>query len=187
MFKNIFFTALFALSVFVVSPAFAQTPIDQKTAENYFNSCVAKPSGSDFSEETKIDLCGCTATQMKDNMSVEDVQMLSANGQGGAAQLAALHKMITEVHAPCIHYPYREQKYKACMSSPQTKLVTNNPDAMCKCLSERVALYLEKNAQGIFRGILQRTPNISDPLVGLESDPAFRNYVAQQAQGCLGR
>lgn len=176
-----FVVALFALLIFTVSPAAAQTKVTKETANAYFNNCINQPAQG-MSVETKQYMCACTAAKMQESMTVEDIKTMA---QQSAAGRLATNKMIINVYAPCIEYPARDHYYTNCMNDPKSKNYTSNVQGMCACLGTQVASYLKQNAKNEFSRILSRTPNITDPMSALTNDPAFMNFAQRKLMACV--
>lgn len=176
------FVALFALLVFTALPALAQTAVTKETANAYFTNCLNQPSPTGMSDQTKQYMCACTAARMQQSMTVEDIRTMAQQSQAGRN---ATNKMIINVYAPCIEYPARDHYYSTCMSNPQSQNLTKNVQGMCTCLGNQVSGYLKQNAQKEFSRILKRTPNITDPMQALTSDPAFTQFAQSKMTGCI--
>jgi hypothetical protein len=164
----------------ISTPAFA-TAITKQAANQYFTNCQSQPSPG-MSDQTKQYMCACTAAKMQENMTVEDVKTMAQQSQAGRN---ATNKMIIKVYAPCIEYPARDHYYTTCMTNPQTKNMTKNPQGMCACLGTQVSNYLKQNAQKEFARILSRTPNVTDPMAALTNDPAFTKFAQSKLLGCV--
>lgn len=173
--------ALIALLIFTIPAAQAQTKISPEMANAYFNNCLNQPAQG-MSAETKQYMCACTSAQMQKSMTVEDIRTMAQQSQAGRN---ATNKMIINVYAPCIEYPARDHYYSTCMNNPQSKSLTSNVQGLCSCLGNQVATYLKQNASTEFARILKRTPNITDPMQALTSDPAFTRYAQSKMVGCI--
>lgn len=156
-------------------------PITKAQAKAYYQNCSSKPSPN-MSVETQKLLCACTAVQMHKKMQVEDVQEMSLQNSVGRA---ATNKMIINAYAPCMQHPAKELYYQNCISDPQTQTLTQNPQKACECMSSNIAKYLSTRGVDVFRSILSRSPNITDPMAALASDPQFQKYTRDELMGCL--
>lgn len=174
---------LIAISFLFISATNSMAdPISKEMADQYYQNCITAQSGQQISKETQDLLCACTASKMMDEMTTNDIQAM--NAQDESARLAMNH-MIVNVYAPCMEYPAKDHYYNTCISNPQTKTITNNPESMCNCVSNKVARYLGQNGKKVFGDILNRDPNIIDPMAALESDTEFQSYVGKQALTCI--
>lgn len=165
--------------LFLASPVQA-TEVSKELANTYFQNC-AKQSDPRFSEETQKLFCACTALNLMKSYTVEDMQASSRQDQIGRN---ATNKMITQVYAPCIRYPAREYHYQTCIENPKTKL-WSDPEAICNCSADQVAVYLERNAQEMLLKIIKKTPNIVDPMQALYDNKEFQEVIQSKVLGCL--
>ncbi len=164
----------------IALPAHA-TEISNEMANTYYQNCL-KGQAQNLSEQTKQTMCACTAAQMKTGLSVEDMKAMGQQDESGRL---ATNKMIVNVYAPCIRYPAFDYYYGVCVSNPQTRAMTQNPQAMCGCLAKRVSEHLGQNSQQIFRDILTRNPYITDPMAALTNDPQFDQFAQSQLLTCV--
>lgn len=166
-----------------ILPAMA-TPITKDAANAYYQNCVAQDSQG-LTNQSKEYLCACTAAKMLEKMTVEDVQAMAQQDENGRR---AMNYMLVKVYAPCMNYPAKDHYYNNCITNPQTKSLTNNPHKLCNCMADKVAAYLGTNGSEVFEGILQRNPNITDPMTALTEDKNFQIYAQNQIAACtLGR
>lgn len=174
-----FFALLTALCF--MSASASATPITKDMANAYYENCASQ-SAQGMSKQSQDTMCACTAANMMDNMSVEDVQTMGKQDANGRA---ATNKMIIQVYAPCIEYPARDHYYSNCISDPKTKTMSANPKAMCSCMASAISGHLKNNAQNVFRQILTRNPNITDPMSALTSDSQFQQFARSKLLGCV--
>ncbi len=173
----------FLLLLFIVfTPFTAQaTSISKDMANSYYSNCVSKDAPG-ISTKSKEFMCACTAAKMMDNMSVEDVQAMAQQNQAGRN---ATNKMLIDVYAPCIEFPAYDYYYNNCITDPKTQTMTSNPQRTCSCLADQVAGYLQQNGQSVFRDILMRSPNLTDPMSALANDSRFRQFAQTKLVGCV--
>lgn len=172
------------LMVLLISGSFVPaqaTEITAQMANAYFNNCTSKPAAG-MSQQTQQYMCACTAEKMQKSLTAEDIQAMS---QQNAAGRLATNKMIIDVYAPCIEYPARDHYYTTCMTNPQTKNMSSNPQGLCACLGTQISTYLKQNAQNEFKRILARTPNVTDPMAALTNDPAFTQFAQKKLTACV--
>lgn len=166
-------------------PALANaTPITKDAANAYFENCKSQPKAEGLTAEGQKYMCACTAAQMMNKMSVEDVQAMSQQSQAGRN---ATNKMLINVYAPCINYPAKDHYYHTCMTNPKTKTLSRSPESLCGCMATQVAEYLKQNGEKVFREILAKDPNIVDPMTALTNDPKFTSYAQSKLLGCVTR
>lgn len=170
-------TVLLAMAV----PAYA-TQITEDGARAFYNSCKNKPDPN-MSGKTQDELCACSAAHMFKYMTVEDVKAMSQQNEAGRI---ATNKMIVNVYAPCMKFPAKELYYKNCISNPQTAtMVKKDPEAVCQCMSTKVADYLSEDGPDVFSQILMRNPTITDPMAALSEDKEFQSFAQKQLFSCL--
>ena len=183
----------FLLSIFIltiaIAPAHAQedvqdhNAISKVMAQQFYENCLAKESPQKLSKESQDLLCSCTAVQIMDNMTKNDIRAMSSQNPKDAR--LALNHMLVNVYAPCMEYPAKDHYYNVCVSNPQTASLGGDPKKICGCMSDKVANHLKLNGKQIFSDILDRNPNVADPMNALESDKKFQNFVGKQALSCV--
>lgn len=176
--------AIISLTVLILmgaNTANAQTPVSKEIANNYFENCKSQ-SDPRFSAASQEMFCACTAAQMVQNFTIEDMQ---ASGRQDEIGRAATNKLIVNVYAPCIQYPAREYHYNTCIQNPKTKILGGNVEGICGCTSGKVAGYLAQNAQSLFQEILANNPTIADPMQALYDDAGFQKTVQGQLMSCI--
>ena len=176
--------AILSLTVIMftgLSQANAQTPVSKEIANNYFENCKSQ-SDPRFSPASQEMFCACTAAQMVENFTIEDMQ---ASGRQDEIGRAATNKLIVNVYAPCIQYPAREYHYNTCVQNPKTKILGSNVEQICSCTSGQVAGYLAQNAQSLFKEILANNPTIADPMQALYDDAGFQKTVQGHLMSCI--
>ncbi len=178
--KNLIFAIAFITIQMTASLAFA-TPITKDAANAYYENCNAQP-GQGLSNQSKEYLCACTAAKMMENMTVEDVKAMAAQNEQGRK---AMNYMLVKVYAPCMNYPAKDHYYNTCIANPKTKILGGNPQAICTCMSDKIANYLANDGQKIFSDILRRNPNITDPMHALTSDKHFESFAQSKLIGCI--
>lgn len=165
-----------------ITPSMAE-PITKEMADSYYQNCVTKQASEKLSKESQDFLCACTASKMMDHMTTEDIQGM--NSQDPEIARGAMNYMIVKVYAPCMEYPAKDHYYSTCMSNPKTKGLSGNPDKLCNCMAGKIATHLSQSGEKVFKEILERNPNITDPMSALENDSKFQNYVGKQLLSCV--
>ena len=158
--------------------------ISKEMANKYYQNCLAKESPQKLSQESQEFLCACTASNMMETMTTDDIRAMS-NQQDPVTARQALNYMLINVYAPCMEYPAKDHYYYTCVTDPKTKKLGNDPSKICGCMANKVADHLSRNGKEQFKEILQRNPNIADPMGALENDPEFQNYVGKQVLSCV--
>ncbi|MEM7618372.1 MAG: hypothetical protein AAF244_03200 [Pseudomonadota bacterium] len=173
---------LLVVLILLTTPTFALAePISKAGARNYYENCAAKQDPN-MSANTQKLLCACTAVQMHQKMTTQDVEAMTIQDARGRA---ATNKMILEVYAPCMKHPAGELSYKNCLGNPQTASITENPEKTCQCMSSKIANYLSTRGVDVFTKILNDNPNATDPMAALANDPNFQSFAQAQLVSCL--
>ncbi len=155
--------------------AVAGTPINNDMAVKYYDQCLANAAkdGTMFKANAK-NFCECTAQNMKNNLSQEELQALQ--GQGQAAR-NVINKILVYVNGPCMKFPVNDLVLRKCM-----KNIGN--EKTCTCLSGGVSTYLAKEAPRMLADVLDRDPNITDPLGAIMNAPAYKIQESKIAMQC---
>ncbi|HPF79122.1 MAG TPA: hypothetical protein PLF01_07515 [Alphaproteobacteria bacterium] len=175
------FAFLTILGCFIsIFPAQA-TPITKDAANAYYQNCLAQPADG-LTQKSKEMLCACTAAKMMERMNVEDIQAMAQQNEDGRK---AMNYMIVKVYAPCMSFPAKDHYYNNCITNPQTKALSRNPQGLCNCMATKVANYLGENGSQVFEDILRRNPTMTDPMTALTEDQNFKNYAQTQLMSCV--
>ena len=158
----------------------ATTSIDRETANKYFEACVANEDPR-FTKDTQELFCACTSVHLMERYTMEDMRDSSRPDQIGRD---ATNKMITNVYAPCIKYPAKEYHYNQCLNSGKIRLL-GDPKTICSCSAEQVAAVLERDGQQMLIDIIEKTPNIIDPMRAVYDDREFQKMIEQKALSCI--
>lgn len=171
------------VSVLAFSSGSFATPITKDAANAYYEQCNSQPAQG-ITQKSKEYLCACTAAKMMESMQVEDVQAMAQQSQAGRD---AMNNMLINVYAPCMNYPAKDHYYNNCITDPKTKTLSRNPQGLCNCMADQVANYLGSSGPDIFRDILSRNPNITDPMTALTNDSKFQQFARSKLLGCVTR
>jgi hypothetical protein len=167
---------LFALVLLVASGAAFATPITKEMGDQYYENCLkgAENEGT-MSPKSQATFCKCTSGKMQDNMTIEDIQALSAKGDPARA---ALNKVLEFVQAPCLQAPVHDMIAQKC----QTEI---GKPQVCNCLSQKMAEYTEQQAVHLMGKILKQNPNIVDPMAAIVDSEDFQTTQQSIALSCL--
>lgn len=172
LFSLIVFCSVAALS----GQAFAQTPIPDEMAQKYYQSCLSNSQKEGtMTKQSQDSFCRCTSKLMQQTMVVED--LVAMQGQDQAAR-DAINKILTDVNGPCMQYPVHDKVYKKCMSDVGKR-------GTCECLSGGIADYLSQQSQTLMRDLLNKNPNIIDPMGEIMSLPDYQKTERALALQCL--
>ena len=152
----------------------AQDYVTDQQQQQFLKACLAKGDAR-MSVETHRIFCECTAYQIKQNLSIEDVQNM--NSRDPKIARAVANKVILDVYAPCMEFPVRDLIFTSC----KQKNLSNN---VCSCLSSQMGEYTAETAQKHLFDVLQRQPNIVDPMGPIVESPAFQKKEQEVAQQC---
>ena len=168
----------------IVSGCLSAAEISKEMANKYYNNCITKQSAQKLSQESQGNLCACTASNMMETMTTDDIRAMS-NQRDPETARQALNYMLVNVYAPCMEYPAKDHYFSTCLSDPKTKDLGQDPANICGCMADKIASHLSQNGKEQFKEILSRNPNITDPMGALEQDSEFQKYVSQQVLGCV--
>lgn len=152
----------------------AGTPVTNDMAVKYYDQCLsnAAKDGTMFDQNAKA-FCECTAQNMKTSLSQEELQALQ--GQDQAAR-NVINKILVYVNGPCMQYPINDLVLRKCVHD-----IGN--EKTCTCLSGGISSYLSKQAPQMLADVLNRDPNITDPLGAIMNSSTYKiqeNKIAMQ-------
>lgn len=152
----------------------AGTPVTNEMAVKYYDQCLgnAAKDGTMFEANAK-NFCECTAQKMKSTLSQEELQALQGQDQSARN---VINKILIYVNGPCMQYPINDLVLRKCMQD-----IGN--ERTCTCLSGGISTYLAKEAPRMLADVLDRDPNITDPLGALMNSPSYKiqeNKIALQ-------
>ncbi len=177
--RTILLSAL--ISGFTACPVFAETPVTKEMANQYFKNCMAKEDPR-ITRQAQEELCACTSAKMTETLSVQDIQRMSGNDQ---AARNALNKMLVEVYGPCMAAPTRDLILNNCLQNKELANLTNDAEALCGCIAEETAVYLEENAPEIISREISRSPNLTDPNAVLMASKEVESKIKQKTLSCM--
>lgn len=164
-------------------PGHGATPISQEMARKYYENCKSRPDPMKvMSDQSKDNLCSCTATHLMSSMTVEDIKIMGGNDQPARN---ALNKMLTAVYAPCMEFPARDLVYANCIANSQLKAAASNLEGLCGCVAGQAAQYIAANGPGIMQQELMKNPNVTDPLGPLMQSQGFTQASQTFTMQCL--
>ncbi len=174
---------LFLLLLMFPNTSYSQTPITKESANAYFADCVQKQSPDpSFKKESQDMFCACTAARLTTSYTMED--MTATASPDPAIARPAFNKIIYDVYAPCMETPTFDYYYNTCATNPDTSKY-GNVKSICQCLGGSMAMHLRNNGQALFKDLLQRNPQMTDPMQALTSDPAFQSFAQRELTACL--
>lgn len=177
-----YFIAILAVCLYLPVAAGAQTPVPADMANNYFMNCMAQSDprlGADAHEA----FCACTAAQLTEHFTVEDMHTMSQETQEGRL---ALNRMLVNIYAPCMNYPVQEMVLAECMQNQALdQMGQARKSQVCGCTAETTGEWFRLSAGPLMNEVLNRNPNILDPLGPIMETPRFRQESANNLQHCL--
>lgn len=170
------YLTLIIAALLFANTSYAQTVISNQDANQYYQSCLTKTDPR-ITKPTQDIFCQCTASFMKKNMSVEDVQAMAKQDQTGRN---ALNKMLTQVYAPCMEFPVRDWVYQKC-----TQDAFQAGKQICSCMSDNMAKYVRERASQDLPTILANNPNLTDPMEAIVNSQSYEQAEKRIVLGCL--
>ncbi|HOO51987.1 MAG TPA: hypothetical protein PLK94_11925 [Alphaproteobacteria bacterium] len=168
--------ALLIMGILGTPFAKAETAISSEIANNFYQQCqINSRKEGTMSESSIMAYCECTSKTMKQNMSVED--LVAMKGEDQAAR-NAINKVITDVNGPCMAVPLHDKVYNKCMMDVSNKKV-------CECLSTGIALEISDKTQTMMKELLQKNPNMFDPMGELMEMPEYKQAEKTITMGCI--
>lgn len=159
------------------------TAISKDMANKYYENCKSRPDPMKvMSEQSKDNLCACSAANLMKAMTVEDIRIMGGNDQ---AARNALNKMLTQVYAPCMEFPARDLVYANCVDNAQLKAAASDVKGLCGCVAGQAAQYIASNGPGIMQQELMKNPNVTDPLGPLMQSQEFTQASQSFTMQCL--
>lgn len=158
------------------APSYAAgTPITNEMAEKYFANCVANAEkDGTMSKDSQNKYCACTAMNMQQSMTQQDLTALSSHGDTARA---ALNKVLISVNGPCMQYPTHDLLDNKCMAD-----VKNS--AICSCLSNKMGNFMKDISKRMLPALLANDPNIFDPMTPIMESPEFVQTQQKIALSC---
>lgn len=178
------FASLF-IFVFFTLPVYAQTPISNEEATNYYYDCKKRPDPR-WRQETQDAFCACTAEKMMQTMSVEEVRIMGEQSQQGRDML---NKMLVDVYAPCMNFPVSDLVEKQCMANEKLDMagITATKSDVCFCTAGATAEWFTKEGRTMMRTIVMKNPNVEDPIGPLMESRAFKMQSFNNMMNCLSQ
>ncbi len=109
-------------------------------ANQYYKNCLKQPAGIMSADSHKA-LCGCTAAQMVETMSVDEIQTMFTQTKEGNFQR---QRMMALVYIPCMEYPVEDMVVNHCMSQPEVTKGLKKAREVCGCLGNDMGKFVVK-------------------------------------------
>jgi hypothetical protein len=171
---------LFCLTM--AAPARA-TPIDKQVANSFFAKCTASRD-TRMAQDTQEAFCACTAAQMMNLMTAEDIQLTGENTSQG---LRALNRMLVDVYAPCMSDSVSDMAYTLCQQDPRAAIAdeTVGRQPLCTCMAQRTNEWFSMAGKEIMARILATAPYRSDPLSSVMESAIYKKETYEIMLGCV--
>lgn len=154
------------------------TPLTNEMVTKYYGQCLAaSEKEGTMTEQSSKSYCACTAGQMKNWISQDDIKAMS--GQDQAAR-DVINKVLVNVNAPCTRFPIHDLVFKEC----QSKNVAQNT---CECLSSGISTYLERQSEALMGKILAANPNAVNPLGEIMNSAEYQQQEKTIAMSCISK
>lgn len=154
-----------------------QTKMSNEKAGEFYKHCLQRAAeDKTMKQSTKALFCQCNMVHMQQTMTMEDVAASTGNDQ---AARNAINKMLIEVYAPCMEYPVRDLLAGQC-----AKDIPGKPK-VCNCISDNMGSYMSKVAKPMFKEMLSKNPNMTDPMNALLENPEFKKQQQNMAFSCI--
>ena len=177
------FIVITLLGAFAASFSENATPVDKTMANNFFASCLNRQDPR-MSPDTQEAMCACNAAMIMQNMTVEEVQTMKEQTQAGRDML---NKMLLEVYTPCINYPVHDLVEAECLRNENIdKAGIAMPKAeICGCTAKKMSEWFAKDGGALMRTILEKQPNIYDPIEPVMNSKAFKSQSYSIMIACM--
>ena len=150
-------------------------------ANDYFNTCLKQDHPILRGESLEL-MCGCTAAQIPQNMTVRQMQAMGENTDEGALQRS---RMLLFVYTPCIKYPTKALVESRCLDDPNVRSGMKRYKKVCACLADGMAALMEKEAPGHVEEALKRDSGNLDPLRMLLESRLFTEQSQYHMRRCV--
>lgn len=159
------------------------TPIGQQQSTDYYNNCLTQRDDR-LSESGHKALCACSAAQMSESMTVEDIQTM---GQDSPAGRMMLNKMLIHVYAPCMQYPVQDLVKADCLKDPKIDMMQlkTGKDLLCGCMAEKTGQWLATNGGSLMAELLEKNPNMADPITPVMESKSFEKESYNNLLACM--
>lgn len=150
-------------------------------ANRYYENCLKQENETLKGENLEM-MCGCTSAQIPQNMTVEQMRAMQDNTDEGKLQRS---RMLLFVYTPCIKYPTKALVTEKCLNNPDVRKTMRNYRAVCGCLGDKMADYMDREAPRAMEQALKRDMTDIDPLRALMESRGFDDYSRYYMNKCL--
>ena len=178
------FRIIIVFLAMVLSPglARAESAITKGIANAYYKNCISRDDQR-MSDSAQSALCSCSAAQMIEKMSIEEVFRMKKELGPGRIEY---DKMLTEVYGPCMEVPVEETLYNECMNDSKVEqFYLRDKNKLCRCTSQKSARYLADNGVNVMTYLLKDAPAMEDPMDYILNDGRFRQQAYNNLYVCF--
>lgn len=151
----------------------------KELSNDYFKNCTAQKHHILKNEELKL-FCGCTAANMSEIMSPEEVQLMSTDTPEGQFQR---NRMMLLVYTPCIEFPTRALIMNSCTQQAMLK----RPIKTCECIADGMAEFVKERAPSVVENAVKRNIKDLDPLRSLLESRGYKSQERYYLTTCLSQ
>lgn len=159
------------------------TPAQTSFAERYYDNCL-KAEHTNFTPQGQEALCACTAAQIQEVMTEEEINVMGQNTNAGQA---VRDKVLIQVYGPCIRYPTHDLIFNRCMRDTELGRQLKKHTAVCTCLADKMADFVDQNAPDVLTTTMYSNPGITDPLYHMVESSFFNKKAQSFVQYCVQR
>lgn len=109
----------------------------KQLANQYYLNCIKTPPGIMRISSLKA-LCGCTASEMAEVMSADEIRLMYEPTPEGEYQR---QRMMGLVYVPCMKYPVEDLVRNNCISQREIREGLKHASQVCSCLGREMAEY----------------------------------------------
>lgn len=147
----------------------------------YYKNCLAQKHPILKDEHLKL-MCACTASNIPDNMSVEQIKAMSTDTSEGLHQR---NRMMLFVYAPCIEHPTRALVLDSCLGNENLTETMKHEKKVCNCLADGMSEYMKVTAPKFIESAIKRNINDIDPLRVLMESKSYENKTEEIMHRCV--
>lgn len=150
-------------------------------ANAYYNNCLKKQHPL-LDADSQEDLCACTAANIPQTMSVENMKAMQNADDEGRLQRS---RMLMFVYTPCIEYPTRSLILNQCLNNPDVAGKIKNYQQICSCLGDGMAEFMRDEAPRFIENEIRKNPDSVDPLGYMMRTPLYQNRSEYYLRQCI--
>lgn len=142
----------------------------KELANAYYKNCIKTPPGI-MKISSLNALCGCTAAEITNVMSVNEIRTMYENTPEGEFQR---QRMMALVYVPCMKFPVSDMVSNNCLGQKAIREGLKKPVKVCNCLGNTMGDYVAEHGAYHARNALK------DPEAGIDVQ-ALLNKLMESA------